>query len=110
MIFRMQKIPAQCPSYDVQARGYIELNMSRAGNTVVACYTIEGKLVRTYENAKQAARSRHLFPRTIDRCIRGDIKLVKNLQWKSLPLIQSADLVDLLFQTIADVVFFVQSR
>ena len=78
----MQKIPAQCPSYDVQARGYIELNMSRAGKTVVACYTTDGKLVKTYENAKQAARSRHLFPRTIDRCIRGDIKLVKNLQWK----------------------------
>lgn len=56
--------------------------MSRAGGTIVACYTVDGKLVRTYENAKQAARSRHLFPRTIDRCIRGDIKLVKGLQWR----------------------------
>lgn len=56
--------------------------MSRNSNTVVACYTLEGKLVKTYESAKKAASSRHLFPRTIDRCIRGDISTVKNLQWK----------------------------
>ena len=63
-------------------RGYICVYMSRNSNTVVACYTLEGKLVKTYESAKKAASSRHLFPRTIDRCIRGDISTVKNLQWK----------------------------
>lgn len=56
--------------------------MSRVSNTVVACYTLEGKLVKIYESAKKAALSRHLYPRTIDRCIRGDITTVKNLQWK----------------------------
>lgn len=56
--------------------------MSRNSNTVVACYTLDGKLVKTYESAKKAAISRHLYPRTIDRCIRGDLSTVKNLQWK----------------------------
>lgn len=56
--------------------------MSREKNTVIACYTKKGKLVRVYGSAKKAALSRHLFPRTIDRCIRGDIKTVKGLRWK----------------------------
>ena len=58
------------------------VNMSRASGTVVACYTLEGKLVKVYKSAKKAATNRHLFPRTIDRCIRGDVKTVKGLQWK----------------------------
>lgn len=56
--------------------------MSRASGTIVACYTLDGKLVKTYPSALKAARSRNLFKRTIDRCIRGDIKVVKELQWK----------------------------
>lgn len=56
--------------------------MSRTKNTVVACYTLEGKLVKIYPSAKRASRCRNLFPRTIDRCIRGDIATVKGLQWK----------------------------
>ncbi len=63
-------------------RGYIECIMSCTSKTIVACYTLEGELVKTYPSALNASKSRHLFKRTIDRCIRGDIKVVKNLQWK----------------------------
>lgn len=59
--------------------------MGRNSNTVVACYTLSGELVKTYPSAVIASRSRNLFKRTIDRCIRGDIKVVKNLQWKRYP-------------------------
>ena len=77
----MRKIPAWHLSY-VHKQGVIFVYMSRSKNTVVACYTLEGQLVKTYQTAKLAARSRHLYPRTIDRCIRGDLSTVKNLQWK----------------------------
>ena len=50
--------------------------------SVVACYSLDGKLVKVYESAKKAAKSRKLFPRTIDRCTRGDILTVKGLYWK----------------------------
>lgn len=56
--------------------------MSRFSNTVVACYSLDGELVKVYKTAKDAAISRHLFIRTIDRCVRGDISTVKGLQWK----------------------------
>lgn len=59
--------------------------MARLENTVVACYSLEGELVKIYESAKQASKSRNLFPRTIDRCIRGDVLTVKGLQWKRFP-------------------------
>ena len=53
-----------------------------SSSTVVVCYTLDGQLVKIYRSAKDASRCRNLYPRTIDRCIRGDIKVVKNLQWK----------------------------
>ena len=58
------------------------MTMSRTKDSVVACYSLNGKLVKVYPSARKAAESRHLFPRTIDRCIRGDVKTVKGLQWK----------------------------
>ena len=62
--------------------------MSRkwSSNTVVACYTLEGQLVRTYRSAKDASRCRKLHPRTIDKCIRGDVLTVKGQQWKRYPV------------------------
>ena len=62
--------------------------MSRkwSSNTVVACYTLEGQLVRTYRSAKDASRCRNLHPRTIDKCIRGDVLTVKGQQWKRYPV------------------------
>ena len=56
----------------------------RAGskpNTLVACYSIDGELIKTYKSAKKAALSLHLFKRTIDKSIREN-KLVHNMMWK----------------------------
>ena len=62
--------------------------MSRkwSSNTVVACYTLDGQLIRTYRSAKDASRCRNLHPRTIDKCIRGDVLTVKGQQWKRYPV------------------------
>ena len=62
--------------------------MSRkwSSNTVVACYTLDGQLIRTYRSAKDASRCRNLHPRTIDKCIRGDVLTVKGQQWKRFPI------------------------
>ena len=73
--------------------------MSRASGTVVACYTIDGKLVKTYPSASQAAKSRHLFKRTIDKCIRGDVTTVKGLQWKRFPINEVPDRIEPLEKT-----------
>lgn len=56
--------------------------MARKSNTVVACYTLEGKLVKVYPSAKSASKNRHLYPRTIDKCIRGDTLTAKGMQWR----------------------------
>lgn len=56
--------------------------MARLSHSVVACFSLDGKLIKVYPSAKKAAKNRHLYPRTIDRCIRGDITTVKGLQWK----------------------------
>lgn len=37
------------------------------GITIVACYTLEGELARTYRSAKDASRCRKLRPRAIDK-------------------------------------------
>ena len=50
-------------------------------NTVVAAYSLDGKLKRTYKSAKDAARSLKLHPRSIDKCIRGETKTCHNLLW-----------------------------
>ena len=62
--------------------GLYSLIMSKQKDTVIACYKLSGKLVRVYPSARSAAKSRHLFPRTIDRATRGDLLTVKNLLWR----------------------------
>lgn len=62
--------------------GLYSLGMSKQKDTVIACYKLNGKLVRTYPSAISAAKSRHLFPRTIDRATRGDLLTAKNLLWR----------------------------
>lgn len=54
----------------------------RVKGTVIACYTLKGKLVRVYPTAALAAKSRHLYKRTIDRATRGDVLTAKNLLWR----------------------------
>ena len=56
--------------------------MARRKDTVIACYSLKGKLIRVYPTATSAARSRHLFKRTIDRATRGDLLTAKNLLWR----------------------------
>jgi len=56
--------------------------MARVKDTVIACYSLKGKLIRVYPTATAAARSRHLFKRTIDRATRGDLLTAKNLLWR----------------------------
>lgn len=55
--------------------------MARVSNTVIACYKLNGKLVRTYPSARVASKSRHVYKRTIDRATRGDLLTAKNLLW-----------------------------
>ena len=62
--------------------GLYSLVMSKRKDTVIACYKLNGKLVRVYPSARSAAKSRHLFPRTIDRATRGDLLTAKNLLWR----------------------------
>ena len=62
-------------------RAYI-LCMAKVSNSVIACYKLNGQLVKTYPSARAASRSRHLHPRTIDKATRGDVLTAKNLIWK----------------------------
>lgn len=56
--------------------------MERKYSTVVASYDKDGKLVKIYKSAKEAAELNNLFPRSIDKCIRGDNLTIKGLRWK----------------------------
>lgn len=56
--------------------------MSRSKNTLIACYTLRGKLVRTYPTAKEAAKAKKVYIRTIDKATRGDTKSVKGYMWR----------------------------
>ena len=56
--------------------------MARDSSTVVACYKLNGKLVKVYPSARAAAKSRHLYSRSIDRATRGDVLTIKNLLWR----------------------------
>ncbi len=62
-------------------RAYI-LCMAKDRNSVIACYKLNGQLVKTYPSARAASRSRHLHPRTIDKATRGDVLTAKNLIWR----------------------------
>lgn len=61
------------------------MRAGRSPNTVVACYDLDGKLIRTYPSAKKAARSLHHHPRTIDKAIR-EIKVIHERQWRRFPV------------------------
>lgn len=58
------------------------MSKARKYKSVVACYDKKGRLVKIYPNAREAARKRHLFPRSIDKCIRGDNLTIRGLRWK----------------------------
>ena len=84
--FGIAKIPALCLSHDAYATG-LKCEYMRAGrspNSVVACYSIEGILIKVYPTAKRAALSLHHHPRTIDKAIREN-KVIHNRIWRRFP-------------------------
>lgn len=56
--------------------------MKRNYSTAVVSYDKDGKLVKIYKSAKSAALINKLYPRSIDKCIRGDNLTIKGLRWK----------------------------
>ena len=56
--------------------------MSRSKDTVIASYSLDGKLIKIYKTAVKAAEEFDLFHRTIDRATRNDIMTVKNMIWR----------------------------
>lgn len=63
-------------------RGVILSNMSRSKNTVIACYDLDGVLIRTYSTAFEASKVRRVFKRTIDKATRDQSMRVKNCFWR----------------------------
>ena len=63
-------------------RVYIYGCMAKDTSTVIACYKLNGKLVRTYPSARVASKSRHVYKRSIDRATRGDVLTIKGLMWR----------------------------
>ena len=59
--------------------------MGNMKKTVVASYSLEGKLIKTYESAKDASRCLKVFSRTIDKAIREN-KIIHDRQWKRMPI------------------------
>ena len=49
--------------------------------TVIACYNLDGRLVRTYISARKAASSIHVYYRSIDKAIREG-NIIHDKQWK----------------------------
>ena len=56
----------------------------KKGTFVIACYKLDGTLVRTYESARIASRCINVFKRTIDKAIREN-QIVHNKQWRRFP-------------------------
>ena len=54
-------------------------------NQKVVAYRLNGDLFRVYDSARQAALSRHAYPRSIDKCIRGDTLTAFNYMWRRYP-------------------------
>ena len=48
----------------------------------VVAYRLDGSLFRIYDSARSAAKSRHAYPRTIDKCIRGDTTTAYGYMWR----------------------------
>ena len=59
--------------------------MKWSSSTVIACYSLNGNLVKTYRSAKDASRCRNLHSRTIDKAIREN-KIIRNMMWRRFPV------------------------
>ena len=60
--------------------------MSRCKSSFkVVCYQKDGTLFRVYDSALSAAKSRKAYPRSIDKCIRGDTLTAFGYMWRRYP-------------------------
>ena len=99
MIFSMQKIPALCLSYSAYATE-LKFEYMRAGrspNTVVASYSLDGKLIKVYPSAKKAASSLHHFKRAVDKAIRENSTL-HNRVWRRFPIDKVPESIEPLYR------------
>ena len=69
--------------------------MSRCkSNLKVVCYHLDGRLYKIFDSAKLAAEYFNAFPRTIDKCIRGDTLTAKGYLWRRYPLGEIPDRIE----------------
>ena len=79
----MRKIPTCRISHDADARGYIDIIMSRCkSHTKVVAYRLDGTLYRIFNTAKEASIELGAYQRTIDKCIRGDNDTAFSYMWR----------------------------
>lgn len=71
----------------------IDIYMAR-NDTLVAAYTLKGKLVKTYPSCREAARCRHVYKRSIDRATRGDVLTIKGLQWRRVDALNIPECIE----------------
>ena len=49
---------------------------------IIACYSLDGHYIKTYRSAREAALELNLFPRVVEKCIRGEAKKCKDMLWR----------------------------
>ena len=57
----------------------------KKGTTKVVAYRLDGRIYAIYDSAIIASKKIGCFPRSIDKCIRGDCFTIHNLIWKRFP-------------------------
>ena len=64
-------------------QGYIYVYMARYKSEFkVVAYRKDGSLFRIYDSARKAAKSRHAYSRSIDKCLKGERKTALNYMWR----------------------------
>ena len=77
------KIPAHHLSSSAYTRGYIEEDMSRCKASLkVVAYNLDGTLFAIYDSAREASAKLGGYPRTVDKCIRGDTLTAFGYIWR----------------------------
>lgn len=65
----------------------------KKGAFVIACYRLDGTLIKTYLSARIASRSINVFKRTIDKAIR-EKQIIHNKQWRRFPTGEVPEQID----------------
>lgn len=53
-------------------------------DSLIACYSLDGNLIRTYPSCRAASKSLHIFSRTIDKAIREG-SIIHEKMWRRFP-------------------------